>query len=290
MKIVYLNGEFLPLAEARVPVTDRGFLFADGVYEVIPVYNQQPFRLKEHLKRMQISLEGIQLVYKLEPQQWEKIFAELITANLALNGENQFIYFQITRGAPEDRAHPFPTNTAPTIFAQASAFKQLSLDELNQGMHAITAPDIRWQNCHIKSIALLANVMLFQQAKNVSAHETILLRDGKVIEGATSNVFIVKSGILKTPPLSNLLLAGITREFVLELAKKYHIPMEETNISEAELRAADEVWITSSTKEIYPIVKLDNKPIGGSKPGPVWEKMIRYYRDNINSKQNLIKA
>lgn len=281
MKIVYLNGAFLPPEQAQVSVLDRGFLFGDGVYEVIPVYNQRLFRVQEHLARLQKSLSAIRLEINISEQAWVNIFAELVTKNLEAQGENQAIYLQITRGYAPERSHLFPQSLQPTIFAQTMPFKILPLATLDAGMSAITLPDTRWQQCFIKAIALLPNVLFYQQAKDAGVHEAILIRDGEVTEASTSNIFIVEKGVIKTPPLSPYLLGGITRDFILELAQTHHKNHEVTVIKETQLRHADEVWVTSSTKEIYPIVKLDNKPVGAGVPGPVWRQMIKIYRDYI---------
>lgn len=282
-KIVYLNGEFLPSEQAQVSVFDRGFLFGDGVYEVIPVYNKRIFRCQQHLARLQKSLAAIRLEINIPEQTWTDIFTQLVEKNLKNNGENQAIYLQITRGYAPERNHLFPQQLRPTIFAQSIPFKILPFATLNSGMSAITLSDPRWQHCFIKTIALLPNVLLYQQAKDAGVDEAILIRDGEVTEASTSNVFIVENGTLKTPPLSPHLLGGITRDFILELAKIHHLAYQETAISETQLRNADEVWVTSSTKEIYPIVKLDNKPIGTGSPGVMWHKMIKAYRDYTNA-------
>lgn len=281
MKTVYLNGAFLPPEQAQVSVFDRGFLFGDGVYEVVPVYNKQLFRLEQHLARLQKSLDAIRLGINISEQAWRDIFVALVEKNLQEHGNNQAIYLQITRGYAPERSHLFPEQLRPTIFAQSMPFKILPLATLSAGMSAITLPDPRWQHCFIKATALLPNVLLYQQAKDAGAHEAILLRDGQVTEASTSNVFIVADGIIKTPPLSTHLLGGITRDFILELANVHHIAYQETAINEAQLRCADEVWVTSSTKEIYPIITLDGKPVGTGVPGAVWHKMITAYRDYI---------
>jgi D-alanine transaminase len=284
MRTVYLNGKFLPVDQAHVSVLDRGFLFGDGIYEVIPVYNKIPFRLKQHLQRLRNSLQAIRLDASESDKDWENIFVELIDRNLKSYGENQAIYVQVTRGFAPERLHLFPTELQPTIFAQTTALKTLSLEELNRGLEAITLPDPRWQNCHIKSIALLPNILLYQQAKEAGAHEAILIRDGYAVEAATSNLFIIQKGIITTPPLSNHLLGGITRDFILELAQTHNLPCQENPVRESELRAADEIWVTSSTKEIYPIIKLDKQMVGSGKPGALWQQMIRHYHNYIKKK------
>lgn len=281
MRIVYLNGKFLPIEQAKVSVLDRGFLFADGVYEVVPVYENHAFRLEQHLERLRTSMAGISLSLSTSNAELTEIIHQLLTKNQAINGNSQMVYLQVTRGAAPERYHAWTTNLEPTVFIQATPLPKMDEAVLQKGLKAITLPDVRWENCHIKSIMLLANVLMFQQAKQEDAQEAILLRNGLVIEGATSNVFIVKNGIIKTPPKCNHLLGGITRDFVIELAKTHHIACKEIAITETELRTADEVWVTSSTKEIYPIVKLDDKAVANGKPGEVWQRMHQYYRQSI---------
>jgi D-alanine transaminase len=269
-QIVYLNGEFLPIGEARVSVLDRGFLFGDGVYEVIPVYGGKPLRLAEHLERLRASLAGIRMESPLSDTEWEAVFTRLI------DGEHdQSIYLQITRGAAPKRDHAFPKDTAPTVFAMCNPIAPIPAS----GVRAITVPDIRWDWCHIKAITLLANVLLRQQAVDESCAEAILIRDGKAIEGAASNLFAVVDGVLLTPPKGNDILPGITRDLVVELAQANGVAFDERAISEAELRSAEEVWVTSSTREVLPIVELDGKSVGNGAPGPVWQRMNALYQD-----------
>jgi len=283
INIVYLNDKYIPLDEARISVLDRGFLFADGVYEVIPIYYGKPFYKQQHLGRLQKSLQGIYMQLPFSQQQWYEIFDNLIKKNKATQG-NYHIYLQVTRGVASSRGHTFPDSIKPTVFiAVNKSTKVLPYQELCHGKTVITAPDIRWSDCYIKSISLLPNVLLSQQAKSAGCEEAILIRDGYALEGASSNLFMVKNNTLITPPLSPYILGGITRDIVIELARKNEILCEEQQIPESELINADEIWITSSTREIYPIVKLNNKPVGNGKVGPVWEKMIKLYRDNTSS-------
>jgi D-alanine transaminase len=269
-QIVYLNGTFLPLGEAKVSVMDRGFLLGDGVYEVIPVYGGRPFRMAEHLERLARSLAGICMAMPLEEAEWEKIFARLIEGE-----HDQYVYLQVTRGAPPKRDHAFPKEpVAPTVFAMCSPIAPIPAS----GARAIAVPDIRWQWCHIKAITLLANVLLRQQAVDQGCAEAILVRDGYAIEGAASNLFAVLDGILLTPPKSNDILPGITRDLVVELALAHGLPLEERKIALDELRIAQEVWVTSSTREILPIVELDGIKVGEGAPGPVWERMNALYQ------------
>ena len=272
---VYLNGAFLPPVEARVSAFDRGFIFGDGVYEVIPVFGGRLFRLPHHLARLGNSLREIRMTNPLPAAEWQRVFERLVEIQ---GGGELSIYLQITRGvAPRD--HAFPPNLAPTVFAYAAPLKYPPAEEVERGIAAITAPDIRWLRCDIKAIALLPNVLLRSQATDEAAAEAILLRDGFMTEGAASNIFVVRSGRLVTPPKGPLILPGVTRDLVLELARAHGTPCAEEAVSEAALRAADEVWMTSSTKEILPITRLDGKPVGGGKPGPLHARLLALYKD-----------
>jgi len=272
-QIVYLNGEFLPAEEAKISVLDRGFIFGDGVYEVIPVYGGRLFRLPHHLERLDHSLEGIRLANPLSHDYWRAVLEELVQRN---GGGDQSLYLQVTRGVAE-RDHSFPPDSEPTVFAMSKPVPEAS-PELRQGITAITVEDIRWKWCNIKAIALLPNILLRQQAVDNGAGEAIMLRDGFVTEGAASNIFIVNNGVLQTPPKSNLLLPGVTRDLVVELCHGNGIPCVEGAISEMELRAADEVWVTSSTKEIIPVTRLDGESVGDGKPGPLWQQLSDLYQ------------
>lgn len=280
MGIVYLNGRYLPQEEAVVSAMDRGFLFGDGVYEVIPVYHGKLFRFEHHIARLHRSLAAIQLSLTIELSQWHTILTNLLQQNLEC-GSNQSIYLQVTRGAHNFRNHAFPKEVSPTLFAFTTTLRTLPLEELSKGMRAITLNDTRWERCDIKSISLLANVLLYQEALNQGAVETLLIRNGKAVEGATSNLFIVKDGTIMTPPLSNYILGGVTRDLVIELALQSHTPLKECDISETQLHEADEVWITSSTREIYPIIQVDDTRVGEGQPGPAWRQMISLYHQFI---------
>lgn len=267
--MIYLNGTFMPIQEAKVSVLDRGFLFGDGVYEVIPVYGGQPFRLQEHLKRLDDSLHGIRMESPLAESEWLKIFLRLIEGP-----HDQYIYLQVTRGAAPKRDHAIPHGIEPTVFVMCSPISPIP----PEGVKAVTIPDVRWQWCHIKAITLLSNVLLRQEALDRGAIEGILIRDERVIEGAASNVFAVIDGILVTPPKSNELLPGITRDLVLELAEANGIPYLERQMTLAECQQASEIWLTSSTREILPVITLDEKPVGNGQVGPLWERMYQLYQ------------
>lgn len=270
---VFLNGRFLPAHEARISVLDRGFLFGDGVYEVIPVYGGRPFRLEPHLDRLDHSLSGIRLANPFPHARWREVLAQLVSQNA---GEDQSIYLQVTRGVAL-RDHGFPADAEPTIFAMSSPLKPVPEDIRTEGISAITVEDIRWRHCDIKAIALLPNVLLRQRALDEGASEAILVREGEVTEGAASNVFVVRQGEIRTPPKGNLLLPGITRDLVVELCREAGLDCREEPLLEEDLRRADEIWVTSSTKEVVPVTQLDGMPVGEGLPGPVWEQVIGLY-------------
>lgn len=272
---VYLNGEFLAPERAMVSVFDRGFVFGDGVYEVIPAFGGRLFRLPHHLERLAGSLAAIRLRNPHTGEEWRAIFTRLLEGNGKMD---QSIYLQITRGAAP-RDHAFPPNVKPTVFAYAQLLTYASASQLAEGVAAVTCSDIRWQRCDIKAIALLANALLRQEAIDQGAVEAILLRDGCVTEGAASNIFIVKDGRLVTPPKGPYILPGITRDLALELARAHAIPCAEEAIHEDQLFSADEVWLTSSTKEILPITRLNQRPVGTGRPGPMHGRLFKLYKD-----------
>lgn len=265
----------MPLEEAFIPVLDRGFIFGDGVYEVIPVYSRKPFRLQEHLDRLQHSLDGIRLKNPMSNDEWKNLLEQLIAKN---SSEDQYIYLHITRGVAK-RDHAFPVNVPPTVFIMSNPLLPPPAELLASGASAITAIDNRWVRCDVKAISLLPNVLLRQLAVDVHALETILIRDGFLTEGAASNIFIVKNNVLLAPPKSHLMLPGITYDVVLELAAENRIPHEIREISENEVRAADEILLTSSTKEIMPITLLDNQAVGGGKPGELFARLHALYQN-----------
>jgi D-alanine transaminase len=271
---VYLNGEYLPLDKACVPVLDRGFIFGDGVYEVIPVYAGKAFRLQHHLQRLKNSMQAVRITNPHTDEEWSAIINEVVTRN---NNGDQSIYLQITRGVAH-RDHRFPGDATPTVFVMSNLFDPVPKQQLENGVNAITLDDIRWQYCSIKSIALLPNILLRQQAVEQGAAEAILLRNGEVTEGAASNVFIVKDGIIITPPKTDCLLPGITRDLVVEQAHEHGLTVNEANIKQTELETADEIWLTSSTKEILPVTKLNGQPVGTGKPGTIWQQMYAHYQ------------
>ncbi len=268
------------MEEACVSVMDRGFLFGDGVYEVIPAYGGKLFRLSHHLQRLQNSLDGIRLSNPLSTSAWRKILNQVLEHNREQAGisNDQSVYLQVTRGSAAKRDHSFPDRITPTVFVFSIPIAEPDPVVTTQGIAAITLDDIRWQYCDIKAITLLPNVLLRQQAADRNAAEALLVRNGLVIEGSASNVFVVRDGAILTPPKGEQMLPGITRDLVLELAEQHALPCHETDISEDTLRQAEEIWVTSSTREIVPVTSLDGQAVGDGLPGPVWKSMIELYR------------
>jgi D-alanine transaminase len=291
---IYLNGEFMPIAEAKISVLDRGFIFGDGVYEVIPVYSRRAFRLAEHLQRLQHSLDGIKLANPHSHGEWAAIIEQLIAHGEA---QDQYLYLHITRGAAK-RDHAFPNPPVkPTVFMMSSPLPPPAA-LLQSGVSAVTAPDNRWLRCDIKAISLLPNVLLRQMAVDAGCTETILIRpgsnneglfmsDGFMTEGAASNIFVVKSGKLFAPPKDNLMLPGITYDVILEIAAANNIPHEVRRIAVTEVFAADELLLTSSTKEVLAITQLDGKPVGSGKPGAMFARLNNLYQEY---KQKVMRA
>lgn len=284
--IIYINNEYVSPSEAHISIFDRGFLFADGVYEVIPVYYGHILFLKEHLIRLQSNLDLLKIPYRLDHDEWFVILNKLI----AVNGSDRPIYIQITRGADTTRLHDYSDALTPTIIAFSLNPIELGNCLKNTNITIITLPDIRWKLCHIKSISLLGNVMLNKQAKEAGADEVLLINEHQyIVEGSTSNYFIVKNNQIITPPLNNELLPGITRQIVFNLCAKHNMPILETNITEEDLYNADEIWLTSSTKEIRSVGKINNKTINNGQAGPVWQKIVNLYIDYIKTLQTTNK-
>jgi D-alanine transaminase len=273
---VYLNAEYLPLSEAKISVLDRGFLFGDGVYEMIPSYAGRLFRLQDHLDRLQTSLEQIRLEFSCDLETWQGIINPLLDPE-----KNQAIYLQITRGIAPLRDHPFPENPNPTVFVMCSEIKPFP--GLETGVKALTMEDSRWEMCHVKATTLLANVLLKQEAKEQGCAEAILTKNGYVTEGATSNLFTLIKGKIVTPEKTSEILPGITRKVILELARNNSMPVSEARISVDELQSASEIWISSSTREIIPVVELDSKQVGDGKTGQVWQKMNQLFQQYKSS-------
>ena len=279
MSVAYLNGSFLPLEEARISPMDRGFLFADGVYEVIPYYSGKSFGLEGHLTRLQRSLREIKLSIDLSLEEWKSLIDSLVLKN---EGGDLSVYLQVTRGAYSKRDHAFPEKTNPTIFLMVSPIASpLAADVTKaEGISAITVPDIRWDRCDIKSISLLPNILLKHQAAAEGAQEAILVRDNLVTECAAANVFAVKNGTIYTPAKGEHILGGITRDIIIGLAAEHGIPLKEIAMDVSFIEQADEIWISSSTREIVPVIKLNGHIVGSLQPGPIWKQMASYYQAN----------
>jgi D-alanine transaminase len=269
LPICYLNGEFLPLNEARISPLDRGFLFADSVYEVLPAFDGRMFRFREHFDRLERSLAEIRIPAPLTHAQWRDVLEDLIARN---GGGNMYLYAQVSRGAEYGRDHVFPDKTAPTVFAMACPLPALSPEARENGLSAITVEDFRWGRCDIKSTMLLANVLMKQQAKEAGAQEAIIVRDGEVLEGASTSIFIVLDGVLITPPNSRRILPGTTRDAALDVIGT-QFPVQVRKISLDELRRAEEVWMSAATRDVVPITKIDGHPVGNGKPGPRWQEV-----------------
>src|SRR5438552_5093497 len=254
--MVFLNGRILPIEDAKVSVLDRGFIFGDGVYELVPVYSRVPFRLEEHLVRLERSLSAVRIRNPYSPAQWREFIYRLIDAQLF---DDQGVYFQVTRGVAK-RDHAFPKNAQPTVFMMSNPLVPPPPAQVEAGATAITGRDNRWLRCDIKSISLIGNVLLRQLSAEADAVETILFREGKLTEASASNVFVVKGGVIQSPPKNELILPGITYDVVVELARANALPLEFGEVSETEVRAADELWVTSSSHEVRAIVRLDRAP------------------------------
>ena len=264
----------MPLSEAKVPVLDRGFIFGDSVYEVIPVYGKRLFRLDEHLDRLNNSLEATRIPNPHPESEWKKVLSQLVMKNEA---EDQSVYLQVTRGVAK-RDHAFPEHVIPTVFIMSNPLITTSEEMFNKGISAITLDDIRWRYCNIKATTLLPNILLRQTAVDEGAQEAILIRGGEVTEGSASNIFIVIDNHIQTPPKSARLLPGITRDLVVELANNNGLTCIEANFSNTELQAADEIWITSSTKEIMPVVKLNDETVGDGTPGSTTRRIYEIFQ------------
>lgn len=276
--VAFVNDQFVGALDAKISPLDRGFLFGDGVYEVIPVHNGKMFHFEAHIHRLEQSLKGIGMNNPKTLEEWHVLLEQLIEKN---NGGEQWLYLQVTRGVELIRNHAFPNNIMPTVFAISYPKPKIPKEELSKGLKVTTVSDIRWKYCHIKTTARLAYVLMYQEAKQAGFDEAIIVNNGYAYEGTSSNIFIVRHGVIITPPKSPLLLSGITRDYLLSLAEKYKIPYRENKIPERDLIKADEIWITSSTRGVVPVVMLDNLPIGKGQAGPLWNKLWDYYAAEI---------
>jgi D-alanine transaminase len=273
--IAHFNGEWLPLDEIRISPLDRGFIFGDGVYEVIPVYNGQPLRAREHFQRLQRSCDEIRLVNPHTLDEWLDLTRKL----LEFHPGNQSVYIHVTRGVPDKRDHVIPTGLKPTVFMMVYPLASPSKAAVEQGVACTTGEDFRWTKCHIKSISLLGNVLARQSSVDAGAVETIMFRNGFLTEASASNAFIVKDGTVLAAPQDNFILLGITYELLTRLAREGAIKLEVRPVSEAEVRNADEVWLSSSTKEVLAVTTLDGKPVGAGVPGPLFKRMHALYQE-----------
>lgn len=280
LPICYLNGAQLPLEEARISPLDRGFLYADGVYEVMPVYAGRPFRFEAHRERLTRSLAELRMRDPHTHEEWRRILGALITRN---GGGDQYVYWQVTRGAERGRNHAPLPDVPRTVFAFCAPLPVAPPAVLESGVTCITTNDTRWARCDIKSVSLLANVLLRQLSVDANAAETILMRDGDLMEASASAVHVVIDGEIRTPPRSQRILPGTTRSVMEEMASRAAIPFRSTRVSESDLRGADEVWISAATREVQPVTTLDGRPVGSGKPGPQWRRIYdelqRYKRE-----------
>jgi D-alanine transaminase len=268
-QVVYLNGEFVPLADAKISVLDRGFIYGDGVYELIPVYARQPFRMAQHLKRLQASMDGIRLGNPYRETQWQALVQELIAKQPFAN---QGVYLQVTRGVAK-RDHTFPAGVTPTIFMMSNPLATPSREQVERGVAVVTAEDNRWHRCDLKTTSLLGNVLMRQLAADNNAIETVMFRDGFLTEASASNVLVVKDDKVVAPPKDTLILPGITYDATLEVAHRAEVSVEVRPVPREEALAADEMWLSSSTKEVLAVTTLDGKPFGDGKPGPVFKRV-----------------
>ncbi len=276
--MIYLNGEWMPIEDAKIPVLDRGFIFGDGIYEVIPVYGRKPFCAEGHLARMRRSLEAVRIRNPYSEARWNELISEMIRRQPF---DNQAVYFQITRGVAK-RDHAFPADTEPTVFMMSNPLATPSEETYAKGVSCITAADNRWLRCDIKSTSLLGNVLMRQLAADQDAIETVMFRDGFLSEASASNVLVIRNGVIASPQKDNLMLGGITLDATIDLARQTGMPLEMRPITEAEVRDADELWLSSATKEVLAITRLDGKPVGhgagAGKPGPLFARMRAAYQ------------
>jgi len=266
---VYLNGAFLPIEDARISVLDRGFIYGDGVYELIPVYRRKAFRLPQHLARLQHSLDGIRLENPHTDTEWASIIGELVSRQPF---DDQGVYFQVTRGVAK-RDHAFPAGVAATVFMMSNPLATPSAEQIGQGVAVVTAEDNRWRRCDLKTISLVGNVLMRQLAADAGAIETVMFRDGYLTEASASNVLVVMGGEIVAPPKDNLILPGITYGATYEFAQEAGIPFSIRPVPSAEALAADEMWLTSSTKEVLAVTTVDGRPFAGGRPGPMFRKV-----------------
>jgi D-alanine transaminase len=284
LPVGYLNGVFLPLWEARISPLDRGFLYGDGIYEVMPVYTGRPFRFESHAERLTRSLKEVRMEDPHTRGEWREMLSTLIARN---GGGDQYVYWQVTRGAERGRNHAPLPDIPRTIFAFCAPLPPISAATLESGLACVTAQDTRWAQCNIKSVALLANVLLRQLSVDAGAAETILLRDGELMEASSSAVHVVIDGVVHAPPNSRKILPGTTRSAVEEMATRAGVAYRSTPVSEAQLRGAEEVWLSAATREVQPVTRIDGQPVGTGKPGPLWRRVydeLQRYKHELAGK------
>jgi D-alanine transaminase len=282
LPICYLDGQYLPLADAQVSPLDRAFLFGDAVYEVVPVYGTRPFRLRQHLERLNRSLAGIRMTAPLTHEAWADICSQLVSRNRA---EEAYLYMQVTRGAEYGRNHAWSDDLKPTLFAYCSQLDPLAPALLEKGVAALTAPEIRWARRDIKSTALLGNILLKKLAADAGAYETLMIEDGALTEGSSTTAHVVKDGVIYTPPNGHHILPGTTRDVVTELADRLKVRCESARISEAQLRGADEIWLAFSTRGLLPVTSLDGARVGAGSPGPLFKRMNEAFSSYVRELQ-----
>jgi D-alanine transaminase len=266
--VVYLNGEFLPLGNAKISVLDRGFIYGDGVYEVVPVYGRKPFRMPQHLARLAHSLEGIRLADP-HADRWTTLIGDLIARQPF---DDQAVYLQITRGVAK-RDHAFPQGVTPTVFMMSNPLAVPTREQVERGVAVITAEDNRWLRCDLKTTSLVGNVLMRQLAADHDAIETVMFRNGYLTEASASNVLVVRQGRIIAPPKDNLILPGITYDATLEIANAIGVPLEVRAVTHAEAMGADEMWLSSSSKEVLAITRVDGQAFAGGAPGPVFRRV-----------------
>jgi D-alanine transaminase len=271
---VYLNGQFLPLEDAKISVLDRGFIYGDGVYELVPVYHRQPFRMPQHLARLQHSLDGIRLPNPHTGAEWEELIGELVSRQPF---DHQGVYLQVTRGVAK-RDHAFPKETPQTVFMMSNPLATPTAEQVADGVAVVTAEDNRWHRCDLKTISLVGNVLMRQLAADAGAVETVMFRDGCLTEASASNVLVVRDGTIVAPPKDNLILPGITYDAALEFARDAGLALEVRPVPRDEALAADEMWLSSSTKEVLAVTTVDGRPFGGGAPGPVFRKVWQLFQ------------
>ncbi|HEX7031324.1 MAG TPA: D-amino acid aminotransferase [Gammaproteobacteria bacterium] len=273
---VYLNGKFIPRDEARISPFDRGFLYGDGVYEMIASYGGSLFRLDDHLARLERSLAEVRMTNPRERAAWRELLATLVREN---GGGNMNVYVQVTRGAKPERDHRFPAEAEPTVFAMCQPASAVANAALENGIAAITHEDTRWARCDIKATSLMANVLLRQAAEDEGSQETLLLRNNEALEFSASTLFVVTDGKVRTTPNGNAILPGVTGIVVRELVRAEGFVLEEAAIPAPQLHTADEIWLASTTREVLPVTTLDGNPVGSGKPGPAWRRIYKAFQD-----------